>query len=58
MNFKLYAIRAKYAEQINAGYSAALMGFPRDVNPYRDEQGIAFNHGFDLAERDIRGEAA
>lgn len=58
MNFKLYAIRAKYAEQINSGYSAALLGLPRDVNPYRDEQGLAFNHGYDLAEKHVRGEAA
>jgi len=58
MNFKTFAVAAKYAEQINAGYGAALQGLPRDVNPFRDDAGLAFNHGYDMAERDIRGVTA
>ncbi len=54
MNFKDYKTNARYAEQINAGYSARLNGksdakrylFNTDVN-----EGRAYQHGWDMADR-------
>ncbi len=57
MNFKDYKTNARYAEQINAGYSARLDGLmvtkPFIWNPVYKEsaEGKAFQHGWEMADR-------
>ncbi len=51
MNFKDYKTNARYAEQINAGYSARLNG--EKANPFLagSEDAYAFFHGWQMADR-------
>ena len=53
MNFKDYKTNARYAEQINAGYSARLVLAHRFDNDGWNEtsEGKAFQHGWDMADR-------
>ncbi len=53
MNFKDYKTNARYAEQINAGYSARLNGYENLtglMSPV-NEEAIAFHHGYTMAVR-------
>lgn len=53
MNFKDYKTNARYAEQINAGYSARLnyaIQFQSDEF-VESPEGKAFKHGWDMADR-------
>ncbi len=50
MNFKDYKTNAKYAEQINAGYSARLNGHTGIIRPMT-EKAIAWHHGYTMAVR-------
>ncbi len=52
MNFKDYKTNARYAEQINAGYSARLNGMVRDdIWLIKDDFQAPFEHGWDMADR-------
>lgn len=54
MNFRDYKTASKYAEQINAGYSARLSNAFIQSSPEYDAspEGMAFNHGWYLADAD------
>lgn len=55
MNFKEYKIAAKYAFEINAGYSANLYGLTKC--PYRKDEGKrgAWQYGWNLAQSHVEG---
>ncbi len=53
MNFKDYKTNARYAEQINAGYSERLNGYFNHLGGYESgtPESAAFQHGWDMADR-------
>lgn len=54
MDFTEYQTAAKYAYEINQGYTANLCGVKRC--PYRNEaKKAAWHHGYDLAQQHIGG---
>ena len=59
MDFTNYRDAARYAADINAGYSANLSGLKRSLpsNYWRkpDEQKEAFLYGHDLAQKHVEG---
>lgn len=58
LNFRDYSTAARYAAEINAGYTANLFGLKEC--PYRDgadlsNRSAAWHHGFQQAQRHIKG---
>ncbi len=53
MNFKVYKTNARYAEQINAGYSERLNGIGDPFGGYDSgtPESAAFHHGYMMADR-------